>query len=119
MDTVFPARAVMTNDSPPRVSADVRAMMAFDAAKKSAVVAYLLWLFLGFFGVHRLYAGKILSGLIMLALCLVSMLLSLIVVGYLGFVVLGLWWFIDAFLLAAIIRRHNTLLMHRLTGPLT
>lgn len=36
---------------------------------KNKLVAYLLLLFLGFFGVHRFYIGKIGSGVVMLLLC--------------------------------------------------
>ena len=46
----------------PAVSGDARAMMMFEANKKSVVVAYLLWFFFGWAGGHRFYAGKIGSG---------------------------------------------------------
>lgn len=32
-------------------------MMRFEADRKSQLVAYLLWFFLGFFGAHRFYLG--------------------------------------------------------------
>jgi TM2 domain-containing membrane protein YozV len=40
----------------------------FDANKKSKVVAYLLWFFLGALGAHRLYMRRIKSGLAQLAM---------------------------------------------------
>lgn len=39
----------------------------YDANKKSKLVAYLMWLFLGWVGAHRLYTRHIKSGLAMLA----------------------------------------------------
>ena len=38
----------------------------YDADKKSKLVAYLLWFFLGAFGAHRFYAKRVLSGFIQL-----------------------------------------------------
>ena len=35
------------------LSSDARAMMLFEANKKTAVVAYLLWFFVGVFGGHN------------------------------------------------------------------
>ncbi len=38
----------------------------YDADKKSKLVAYLLWFFLGAFGAHRFYAKRVLTGFIQL-----------------------------------------------------
>jgi hypothetical protein len=35
------------------LSPDTRALMLFEANKKSALVAYILWFFLGLFGGHN------------------------------------------------------------------
>lgn len=40
----------------------------YDANKKSKLVAYLLWFFLGAFGAHRFYARRALSAVIQLAM---------------------------------------------------
>ena len=45
-----------------------RAYAQYDIEKKSLLVAYLLWFFLGYVGAHRFYLGKPLSGFIMLSL---------------------------------------------------
>ena len=42
----------------PAVSNDARAMMMFEANKKSMGLSYVLWFFLGVFGGHRFYHGK-------------------------------------------------------------
>ena len=57
----------MTNQSG-RPTDDAVAMMRYDANKKSVIVTYLLWFFLGMFGVHRFYLGKWVSGFILLIL---------------------------------------------------
>ncbi len=67
--------------------------------EKSPVVAYLLWFFLGGFGAHRMYMGKIGSGIGMAALTVGSIVLSAIVIGLLGFPILFGWLVVDAFLL--------------------
>ena len=40
------------------LSNDARVMMLFEANKKAAVVAYLLWFFLGLFGAHNFYLKR-------------------------------------------------------------
>ncbi|WP_082511775.1 TM2 domain-containing protein [Devosia sp. Leaf420] len=41
-----------------------RVSAQYDIEKKSLVVAYVLWFFLGYVGVHRFYLGRPISGLI-------------------------------------------------------
>jgi TM2 domain-containing membrane protein YozV len=86
---------------------DARAMMRYDAEKKSLIVAYLLWFFLGYGGVHRMYLGRWISGLLMLLIFGVSTLLSLVYIGFVGLGFIFLWWLLDALLTAAMVRGHN------------
>lgn len=37
----------------------------YDDRKKSSVIAYILWLFLGIFGVHRFYVGDFFKGILL------------------------------------------------------
>jgi TM2 domain-containing membrane protein YozV len=90
--------------------------MRYDADKKSALIAYLLWFFLGLFGVHRLYLGRVGTGLGMLVLHGISWVLAWILIGYLGFAVLGLWWLIDALLIPGMTRSYNNRLIESLRG---
>jgi len=46
--------------------------VCFDRAQKKKIRAFVLCLFLGFFGAHRFYTGKILSGMILFMLSLLS-----------------------------------------------
>jgi TM2 domain-containing membrane protein YozV len=93
-----------------RVSGDARAMMLFEANKKSLGVAYLLWFLLGFFGGHRFYSGKVGTAVFQLILMLIGLLLTLIYLGWLIILPLVVWVLIDAFLIPGWIRNHNALL---------
>lgn len=87
---------------------DARAMMRYDAEKKSLLVAYLLWFFLGYGGVHRMYLGRWISGLFMLFTFGVSFLLTVVLVGYVGLAFIFLWWMVDALLTAMMVQNHNS-----------
>lgn len=93
---------------------DAERMMRYDANRKSALLAYVIWFFLGMFGVHRMYLGRWTSGLVMLALNVVSWLTHFILIGYLGFAVLGIWWLIDALLVPGMTRSYNNRLVDEL-----
>jgi TM2 domain-containing membrane protein YozV len=82
-------------------------MMRYDAERKSLPVAYLLWFFLGYGGVHRMYLGRWVTGLLMLFIFAVSSLLSVIYIGFIGLGLIFLWWLLDALLTAAMVRGHN------------
>ena len=96
----------MTTD---RVSAQ------YDIEKKSLLVSYLLWFFLGYVGGHRFYLGRPISGFIMLALSAVTLLLTFVSFGLLGFLwfVVGLWWLIDALLIPGIAAGSNSRIADR------
>ena len=57
----------------------------------SVFIAYLLWLFLGVFGIHRFYTGNVVTGLIWLFT--------------LG--LLGIGWFVDLFLVPGLVAAAN------------
>lgn len=84
-----------------------RKMMAYDAGKKDIFLAYILWFFLGSFGVHRFYMNRGFSGFLMALLHVASWGLTLVVIGFAGLGLLGLWWLIDAILLMGWVERHN------------
>jgi TM2 domain-containing membrane protein YozV len=95
---------------------DTERLMRYDADKKSTFIAYLLWFFLGLFGLHRFYLGRFMSGFLMLVLHGLSWLTWYILIGFLGFGLLGLWWLIDALLIPGMVRRYNHALIDRLGG---
>lgn len=82
-------------------------VMRFEANKKSTVVAYLLWFFLGWLGAHRFYLGYVTSGLILLALWLVGTVLSVIYIGLIILAIPAVWWFVDLFLIPGLARTRN------------
>jgi len=90
-------------------------MMRYDAGKRSTLIAYLLWVLLGWLGLHRFYAGRWISGLIMLLLTGIAFVLKIVLVGYLIFVIPFLWWLLDLFLIPGMIRDYNERLIRRLS----
>ena len=79
--------------------------MMFEANRKSVGVAYLLWLVLGFFGVHRFYAGATKSGIAQLVLAFT----------FVGWIVLIPWLIADLFLIPGIVRDENMKTIDMLT----
>jgi TM2 domain-containing membrane protein YozV len=84
-------------NAPSHLSADTRAMMLFEANKKTALIAYILWFFLGIFGAHNFYLNR-------KGAAIAQLILSLIVVGL---IITVFWVLIDAFLIPGWIRREN------------
>lgn len=66
--------------------------------KKSGVVAYVLWFFLGMFGAHRFYMGRTISGIFMLFL-------TLLFSWWTFSLIPGIWVFIDLFLISRWLRQ--------------
>lgn len=99
----------MTND---------RTAAQYDIEKKSLLVAYLLWFFLGYIGAHRFYLGRPVSALMMLALSGVVLVLTLITFGLLSFLwfIVGLWWLIDALLIPGIVAGRNSSIADQIFG---
>jgi len=81
---------------------NVRQQLVYEANRKSAGVGYLLWFFFGGFGAHRFYLGRHVSAVLQLALGLFGWMPL-----FIGWMVLGAWWLIDAFLIPGIVRQEN------------
>ena len=64
---------------------------------KNMVVAYLLWFFLGYFGIHRFYLGKVGSGLAQLLLMIIGWVTSFIFIGFFLIAAWFIWWLLDAY----------------------
>ena len=97
------------------VNAAVRQQLMYDANRKSVGVAYLLLIFLGGFGAHRFYLGESGTGAAQLILLIVGWLTVIVGVGLLLLLVLGIWLFVDLFLIPGIAREKNMRLADRLT----
>ncbi|MGE0255222.1 MAG: TM2 domain-containing protein [Alphaproteobacteria bacterium] len=74
---------------------------------KSMLLAYVLWFFLGSFGVHRFYLGFRTSATIMLVLAVASLLLAVVLIGGFAGAVLAVWWLVDIFLIPGLVREAN------------
>jgi TM2 domain-containing membrane protein YozV len=86
------------------LSNDARALMLFEANKKTVLVAYLFWFFLGLFGGHNFYLKRT-------GVAVAQLILSLTMVGILITIV---WVLIDAFLIPGWVRNQNNLLAAQL-----
>ena len=91
-------------------AAETVRLMRYDAAKTSVGVAYMLWFFLGAFGVHRFYLGS--WGIGMLILACTG--LAFVTFGLTG-LVSGLIVLIDLFLIPGKVRLHNERLIASLS----
>ncbi|WP_408608138.1 TM2 domain-containing protein [Candidimonas nitroreducens] len=100
----------MDNNNPAAVT------MLYDANKKSLLVAYLLWFFLGGLGGHRFYVGKTGSAVGMIALLIVGSALAAVGIGAVLLMILGIWVIVDAFLIPKWIRIKNTQLANTLAS---
>lgn len=96
-----------------RTRDDESRIMAYDARKKSLLIAYLLWFFLPMLGVHRMYAGKWVSGILMLTLTAVGGALTWILVGFLPLALSAIWWGVDAILTYVMVEKYNEELAYR------
>ncbi|MCF6776760.1 TM2 domain-containing protein [Thiotrichales bacterium 19X7-9] len=66
-----------------------------EANQLNVTVAYLLWLFLGYFGAHRFYCKKphVVTILVLEIIGLISL---FIVIGIIPLMIVLVWWVIDA-----------------------
>lgn len=102
---------------PGRVSGDAKAMMMFEANKRSMVISYVLWFFLGGFGAHRFYNGRNGGGVAQLLLTIFGVLLLLAMgLGLILLVPVWIWVLVDAFLIPGWVRTYNNTLAHTLGG---
>lgn len=92
--------------------------------KKSMPIAYILNIFLGFMGAHRIYLGKHETGFAMAALLAIIMMLAVLgfrrddlsylnYANYLSYA-LGFWQFIDLFFIPKMLRNYNSELLDSL-----
>jgi TM2 domain-containing membrane protein YozV len=86
------------------LSHDARVLMLYEANKKTALVAYLLWFFLGWFGAHNFYLGRI-------GVAVTQLILTITVIGLM---ITFFWVIVDAFLIPSWVRRQNNLLAAQL-----
>jgi TM2 domain-containing membrane protein YozV len=104
MPTELPPGTRQTIQQQGGLSSGTRALMLFEANKKTALVAYILWFFLGLFGGHTFYIKRT-------GVAVAQLILTLPVVGA---VITVIWVLIDAFLIPGWMRNQNNLLAAQL-----
>jgi TM2 domain-containing membrane protein YozV len=82
------------------LSHDTRVLLLYEANKKTASIAYVLWFFLGLFGGHNFYLQRT-------SAAIAQLLISLTIVGT---PITAIWALVDAFLIPGWVRNQNNLL---------
>lgn len=80
-----------------------------DNQSKSSILTWLLWFFLGTFGAHRFYHGKMGSAISMLVLTALGYITTFILIGFVFLAIVWIWWVVDAFLLNGWIEENRSL----------
>lgn len=75
--------------------------------KKNVVMAYILWIVLGYVGAHRIYAGRPGSALILITLFASGIAFGMIQGGWLVLLTIGALVLLDAIFIPAWIRHCN------------
>ena len=97
------------------LSNDVKAMMMYEASKRSLPVSYLLWFFLGNFGGHRFYNERNGTAVAQLMLSIFGFLLLFALgLGLLLLIPVWIWLLVDAFLIPGWVNSHNVALVDSL-----
>lgn len=79
----------------------------------NVVLAYLLWWFLGIFGMHRLYT-KQKRWWLYIVVGIVGIITTFIIIGYVILIGLFILWIIDGFKLNGIVRDFNLNILENL-----
>lgn len=74
---------------------------------KNMVIAYVLWWFLGWAGIHRFYLGKNKSGAMQLGLFIIGWATVVVFVGFALLGALGIWWLLDAYYVQRYVNEYN------------
>jgi TM2 domain-containing membrane protein YozV len=101
----------MSNPVAGGVALDPQRMMMYETQKKSVGLAYVLLIFLGWFGAHRFYLGHQGSAIAIIVLTVLSFFGSFILIGFFGYFVVAAWLFVDLFLTAGMVAEYNNKLL--------
>jgi len=99
----------MSDQNTSVTEAELKKALGLSIGRKSVLLAYVLWFFLGGLGVHRMYLGKVASGVFMAILSIVGTITSGIGIGLILLLVVFVWWIWDAISIFLSARRHNAI----------
>jgi TM2 domain-containing membrane protein YozV len=85
---------------------------------KSLVVAFLLWFFLGTFGVYNFYLGNSSRGWLMVILSIVGVATLIVLIGIVILIGLFVLWVVDAVRMSSRVQQINTQIEGRLISEL-
>ena len=80
--------------------------MHYSTRAKSVATTYLLWFFLGFWGIHRFYLGQAQLGLLTIGACVVLSILAMFTYG-ISLIPLAIWWMVELFTLMDTVKSIN------------
>lgn len=86
---------------------EIKKILDLSIGRKSIVVALILWFFLGFLGVHRIYLGKTTSGIIMAIMTIVGWVTALVFIGVFILLAVSIWWVVDFIVIIVAASKHN------------
>lgn len=92
-------------------------LMMYDAKKRSTLIAYLFWFFLGWVGAHRFYIGKHLTGLLYIAAQVAAWMHMKNTQSFLWFILIAAFWLIDGVLIPFLVRKQNVKIVSGLSTP--
>ncbi|MEJ2743933.1 MAG: TM2 domain-containing protein [Gammaproteobacteria bacterium] len=86
---------------------DQTVSMKINVEGKNIILAYLMWWFLGWAGVHRFYLGHIKTGLTQLILFTIGCITSTILIGLVLLIPWFIWWALDAYFTYQMVSEEN------------
>lgn len=112
--TETPAPSPKPEGATAKVDKRILANTEIAARGKNKVLAYLFWIILGLFGIHRFYMDKRGTGWTMLILALVGYATIVVGVGLFLVSAVLVWWVIDGFLLMKMVEENHAAIDRRI-----
>lgn len=88
---------------------ELKNALAFSIGRKSVVVALLLWFFLGGLGAHRMYLGKVGTGILMALMTFFGWLTTGVGIGFFILFLVFIWWVVDLIVIIRAVSKHNAI----------
>lgn len=82
----------MTNQKSPITEKELKNAIALSIGSESVLLSSIVWFFLGALGFHRMYLGKVASGIMMATFTLIGLMTVGIIIGLIPLVIVFIWW---------------------------